>query len=382
MTKHRVEKEDTSGLTIGRRLMLWYAGVMRLPELPQDPRLGKGYEVWPTGAVSADGTPYHGCLRLGCENKLMIAFSGGGVSVNAYTAARPQRLDGDMNTEMFYSERVRFGDLMLSQGVYGRDRKNPLRDWNVLFVSYATGDFHCGTGDFAYEGVDGLPHVLHHHGYTNLHALLEIAKRYVSNPDQILVTGFSAGAFATALLTDDICESFPNCKDVTACLDSALMHYDWDKTAREVWQAPAKICDRLKGNEIVTDSLLALHESRPSVKVLYCCSARDAALTQMEAFLGDGRWIPTHEDGLRFQESLATLVGTLSDAIPNLGLFIFDTPDKGHKESRLTQHCISGGKNAFEDDVDGVCYVDWLASGLEGKPLRVGMEKLSGKADQ
>lgn len=381
MTKHRIEKEDVSGLSPKRRLMLRLAEAARLPELPQSPRLGKGYEIWPAGTVCADGTPYHGCLRLGCENKLMIAFSGGGVSVNEYTAARPQRLDADENSEMFYSERARFGDLILSRGVYGRSRKNSFRDWNVLFVPYASGDFHCGTADFPYTGIDGKPHVLHHHGYINFHALLDVAKRYVGHPDQIIVTGFSAGAFATGLLCDDICAAFPECHDVTACLDSALMHYDWNKTAHEVWKAPKAIADRLTGDEIVTDSLLALHEERPSVKILYCCSVRDAALTQMEAFLGARRWIPTRKDGEQFQESLLTLVDRLTRAIPDAGLFIFDMPDKRQKEKGLTQHCISGGAS-FDCKVDGYSYEEWLAAGVNGKPLRLGMEKLERKAER
>ena len=91
-------------------------------------------------------------------------------------------------------------------------------------------------------------------------------KELVPHPDQIMVTGFSAGAFATSLLTDDVVGQFPDCRNITACVDSALLLYDWQKVAREVWKSPEEIAARLTGNDLVADSLEALHTKRPEVK--------------------------------------------------------------------------------------------------------------------
>ncbi len=374
MTKRKTYKEDRSGWPLFNRILADYIELTRFPELPESPKLGKNYEYWPDGALCANGNPYHGCIRLGSSNKLMIGFSGGGVSVDEYTAARPQRIGG--KGEMFYSDDVRFGDIIPRIGTFGRSKKNPFRDWNLLFVPYATGDFHCGTGDFPYADLNGDPAVLHHHGYTNFQMLLTKIKELVPSPDQILVTGFSAGAFATSLLTDAVAAAFPECRDITACVDSAMMHCDWQRVARDVWKAPKEITDRLTGTEIVTDSLLALHEKRPDIKIMYCCSARDAALTQMETYLENGRWIPDRDDGIRFQEKLKEMLDSLQKSIPDMSIFIFDTPDKNSKASGLTVHCLCGSGAAFTTVSDGVTCSDWMIRGVNGEVLKLGPDKL------
>ena len=374
MTKRKTYKEDRSGWPLFNRILADYIELTRFPELPESPKLGKNYEYWPDGALCANGNPYHGCIRLGNSNKLMIGFSGGGVSVDEYTAARPQRIGGQ--GEMFYSDDVRFGDVIPRIGTFGRSKKNPFRDWNLLFVPYATGDFHCGTGDFPYADLNGAPAVLHHHGYTNFQMLLTKIKELVPSPDQILVTGFSAGAFATSLLTDAVAAAFPECRDITACVDSAMMHCDWQRVARDVWKAPKEISDRLTGTEIVTDSLLALHEKHPDIKLLYCCSVRDAALTQMETYLENGRWIPDRDDGIRFQEKLKEVLDSLQKSIPDMSIFIFDTPDKNSKASGLTVHCLCGSGAAFTTVSDGVTCSDWMIRGVNGEVLKLGLDKL------
>ncbi len=376
MAKRRMEKHDKTGWSLFNRLLGAYVEWTRFPDLPEHPRIGKNYEYFPEGAVCGCGKPYHGCIRLGTENKLIIGFSGGGVSFSEYTAARPQRIGNQ--EQNFYADDVWFGDVVPRMGTFGQNKKNPFRDWSLLFVPYASGDFHCGTADYPYTDLNGQKAVLYHHGYTNYRALLKKIKEFVPNPDQILVTGFSAGAFATSLLTDDICEAFPQCKNITACVDSAIMcHPDWHQVAKEVWKSPPEIADRLAGPEIVTDSLLALHEKRPDVKIMYCCSKRDAALTQFVGFLEEnGNWNPTKKTGDMFQAHLKDMVQRLKSAIPNISIFIFDTPDKNNKDAELTVHCLCGSNAAFQTAVDGVTCVDWMRRGVGGEVIQVGLEKL------
>ena len=333
MAKRKTHKEDRKGWPLFNRILADYIELTRFPELPESPKQGKNYEYWPESALCANGNPYHGCIRLGSANKLMIGFSGGGVSVDEHTAARPQRVGGQ--GEMFYSDDVRFGDIIPRIGTFGQSKKNPFREWNLLFVPYATGDFH-----------------------------------------QILVTGFSAGAFATSLLTDAVAAAFPKCRDITACVDSAMMHYDWQRVAREVWKAPEEITARLTGNEIVSDSLLALHRNHPEIRMMYCCSVRDAALTQMEMYLDDGRWIPDKAAGVSFQRKLKEMLELLQNEIPDLSTFLFDTPDKKSKDADLTVHCLCGSNAAFTTVVNGVSCADWMMRGVSGEVLKLGLELL------
>ena len=110
-------------------------------------------------------------------------------------------------------------------------RKNPFRDWTFLVLPYASGDFHSGTGEYHY--MDGSKErVVYHNGYNNYSAFMNAAMPYVGNPDTLLVTGFSAGGFATSLLADDVIDRFPSAENITVCVDSSLLLYDgWHETA-------------------------------------------------------------------------------------------------------------------------------------------------------
>jgi len=146
--------------------------------------------------------------------------------------------------------------------------------------------------------------------------------------------------------------------------------------AREVWKAPEEIAACLTGGEIVSDSLLALHKNHPEIKIMYCCSVRDAALTQMEMYLEDGRWVPDMAAGVSFQRKLKEMVENLQNEIPGLSTFLFDTPDKNSKDADLTVHCLCGSNAAFTTVVDGVSCADWMIRGVSGEVLKLGLELL------
>jgi hypothetical protein len=156
-------------------------------------------------------------------------------------------------------------------------------------------------------------------------------------------------------------------------VDSAMMHYNWQRVAREVWKAPEEIAARLTGDEIVSDSLIALHQNHPEIKIMYCCSVRDAALTQMEMYLEDGRWVPDKAAGVRYQRNLKEMLDHLQKEIPDLSTFIFDTPDKNSRDADLTVHCLCGSNAAFTTSVDGVNCADWMLRGVSGEVLKLGL---------
>ena len=119
-------------------------------------------------------------------------------------------------------------DFVAQGGIGNTMEDNPFRNWSFIVIPYATGDFHSGTG--TYEGEKKVYHI----GYKNYSAYIEQIKHYIGEPDTLLVTGFSAGGFATSLLADDVIDRFPNVKNVTVCVDSSLLLYDgWHETAVE-----------------------------------------------------------------------------------------------------------------------------------------------------
>ena len=55
------------------------------PELNGTPEIGKWYQITPANTISSDGSEWHGIFRKGIENKVVVYFFGGGVSITEET---------------------------------------------------------------------------------------------------------------------------------------------------------------------------------------------------------------------------------------------------------------------------------------------------------
>ena len=168
----------------------------RFPALPEHPETGKWYRIYAERCTAADGERTYADFRPGSENKLLVFFQGGGVSWNEYTAARPSSLYSKNMSEGFYMIHVDlFSDLSDGKGILENSERNPFRGWSKLVLTYNTGDFHAGCGDFPYTALDGSRRVLHHHGYRNYRKVMETVTKLVDSPDSLMICGCSGGGF-------------------------------------------------------------------------------------------------------------------------------------------------------------------------------------------
>lgn len=369
-------------MDIKTRLLVGVLKMTQFPQIPSEPKAGKWYGIPLKGCVSSDGKEVHAGFRKGNENKLVILLFGGGVSWNEFMAARPNSVYGNPDKISFYAcgDGGLVADLAARIGIHTLSKKesNPFRNWNMLAIPYTTGDFHCGTGDFSYTALDGTKRVLHHHGYTNYRTALREAMNHMGNdPEQILVTGFSAGGFGTALLTDDVMRTFPNCSDVTSYVDSGFMIYPgWPEVARNVWKAPKEIAERIHSDNITLDCLQALKQDHGDrVKIAFSCSTRDAALSEYINYVEKDQLYADKESGVKFQKELKQMCDALQQAIPNIALFIFDTPDENaaKKAEGLTKHCIGAADKMV---VEGITAAQWLWDAVCGDPKQIGLSLL------
>ena len=329
--------------------------LVKHPELKGEPEIGKWYRITPAGTKSSDGSEWHGLIRLGTENKVVVYFFGGGASINGYTSERGNE---------FFATTASVQDFVASGGIGSDAEENPFRDWTFLVLPYASGDFHSGTGEYHYTD-GGKEKIVYHNGYNNYSAFMDAAKPYVGEPDTLLVTGFSAGGFATSLLADDVIDRFPSAKNITVCVDSSLLLYDgWHETAVNLWQSPKEISDRLTTDNLVLDSLTALHEKRgDSVKILFDCSYRDDTLMQYQSFINTGKMDKTEALGDQFQADLSAMVAGLQENIPGVGIYIWNYGED--PETHNTQHTIISS-NVFDKLEDGVSVADWIYAAVNG----------------
>ena len=339
--------------------------LMKHPELEGEPEVGKWYRITPESAKSSNGTEWHGMLRKGSENKLVVYFFGGGVSITEETSRGGKE---------FYAEDMTGQDFVSTWGIGSNDAENPFKDWSFLVIPYASGDFHSGTGEYRYTE-NGKEKVVYHQGYTNYAAFIEEAKQYIGSPDTLLVTGFSAGGFATSLLADDVIDRFPSATNVTVCVDSSLLLYDgWHETAKNLWQSPSEITERLTSNNIVLDSLTALHNKRGDrVKILFDCSVRDDTLMQYQAYIREGKMSKTKENGDLFQKDLKAMVDGLQSNIKGVGIYIWEYAID--KDTKNTQHTILSSQ-VFEKLNGEKSVADWMIDAINGNVQTYGLELL------
>ena len=94
---------------------------IRHPELQGEPETGKWYRITPENAKSSDGSEWHGLLRKGTENKVVVYFFGGGVSINGYTSERGKE---------FFATTAQVQDFVASGGIGSDREENPFKDWS------------------------------------------------------------------------------------------------------------------------------------------------------------------------------------------------------------------------------------------------------------
>lgn len=346
----------------------------RCPTLVGNPKKGKWYRIYPEGYVDANGERTHANFQLGLERKMLVFFCGGGVSWNEYTAARQISLYSKDAMAGFYMVHTElFSDLILNKGIFENSSRNPFRNWSKLILNYNTGDFHAGNGDFPYTALDGSKRILHHHGFRNYRAIISQVKKWIPNPEQLLISGCSAGAFGVALLSNDIIHQFPNCENVTCLVDSGFIRMkNWFEVAKNVWDAPAEIIDCVHSDNIMLDGLSALYlEHGNRVKYLFSCSIRDGALARMKKYIEHGIFAFTQEAGDEIEKEIRQLCEELREKIPEIGLYIFDKLDKKQKSSKLTIHCIIGEKDVYEHITDGKTAIEWIENAVNGKVERL-----------
>src|SRR5690606_8106112 len=134
------------------------------------------------------GTPWHFYARRGTVNKVLVYYQGGGACWNFLTCSeffpvfKERVTDGDDPSNF----RSGFADL--------DDPNNPFRDWHAVFVPYCTGDVHWGDAVVDHE-MSGQTTTIHHKGFVNAQVAEKWAREHFVNPDQVFVTGSSAGSY-------------------------------------------------------------------------------------------------------------------------------------------------------------------------------------------
>lgn len=159
--------------------------------------------------MCADGSDYRFYIYPGTVNKLVIDFQGGGACWSSGTCSRPQSQSSKDDPSLgFYRPAV--SGPPGGEGIYNENKAaNPVGNWYHLFISYCTADVHLGDNEWRYPTDTGGV-TIHHKGQNNVNAALNWAFNNFSAPETILMTGCSAGAYASLVYTPLIREHYPH----------------------------------------------------------------------------------------------------------------------------------------------------------------------------
>ncbi len=333
------------------------------------------------GAISGDGSEYHVYLKKGFTNNLCIFLSGGGVAWNEYTASHPTTGAAVAAFEPnYYWNNLRpFTQVMnINVGITeNQSPRNPFDDWSFIVIAYSTGDFHVGNNDFHYKGEDGEDHVLHFHGHENVKAALDGAKKWVPNPQKLLIAGDSAGAFAVPAVAGMIADDYyPSVSDITLFSDSALLLYKkWRKTAKEIWHAPDDIVEAMKTDNIVLDWYRALYEKYEGrFRYLYASSSHDYLLSTYYNDLTKKTFKTDADVQEAYYEQLKVMAKELKLLRPDFGFFFYDWKNLTTKGGTI--HTCVRQPYFYMKTKSGVTMAKWLFDAVNGNIYDIGAELL------
>jgi hypothetical protein len=157
--------------------------------------------------MCSTGTPYEFFVRPAetKSDKLLIHFQGGGACWAGFNC--------DVNGTPSYDSSVDSSDTPDNYGgIFDfENEENPFLDYNMVAVSYCTGDVHLGNRDITYQNGD-REITIHHRGMTNAMTTLDWVFENVEDPETVFVTGCSAGAIPSPYYTQFVAAQYPNAR--------------------------------------------------------------------------------------------------------------------------------------------------------------------------
>ena len=237
---------------------------------------------------------------------------------------------------------------------------------------------HDTGGGLFYTDKDGKEKILYHNGYINYTESMKKVLRLagISDADTVLVTGYSAGGFAAALLSDDVFTNyFPDTANKNVLVDAALLlDEDWHTIATQVWQTPKSISAKLVSDNLTLDCLQALHKKYgDGIHLMFTSSTRDGDLAKVQNYLDTGVMDVDESRGSVYQQILKETISQFQEA--GVSLFLWDGVPWYDDPRNLTAHTIISTPAVwlpFEEQSQSVA--GWLAEAMNGKPKDYGLE--------
>jgi hypothetical protein len=324
------------------------------------------------GAVCRDGSPTGFFVRFSSASRsLMIYLEGGGTCFNQTTCDwTPHNVGETVTGETVVASRAaRRPQVPWTTGILDTASKaNPVRDWNMVYVPYCTGDAHSGTrADAVVPGVAGKQQFV---GYRNMTKFLSRIVPTFRSADKVLLTGASAGGIGAGMNFNQTQDGFGRVPvvlldDSGPVFDDAFFAPCLQRQMRQLWGIDAALppdcpdCFRPDGSGLGAAAVF-LRRKYPGLVAGMVSSVEDEVI---RFFLAWGE-NDCHVAGYtrdKFRRALDDMRDGHGFSPAQLGTFFYP----GRRHMHLFRDRF------YTEAVGGVTLAQWTADLIAGKPSRV-----------
>ncbi len=294
----------------------------------------------------ASGTDYNFWTRDASQTKVVFYLEGGGACFSADTCSFT---DGTYSVYAGHK-----GSPADAGGMFSLSRKaNPFADWSFIYMPYCTGDVHIGNS--VHEYAPGL--VVNHNGSRNVQHGLDYLSDHYPDATEVFVMGSSAGGVAAPLYGGLISDILPNA-NISVLADGAGSYPDIpDLNAQlaDLWGSMSVVPDwSVNAGMTAQDWSLpglyvqsGLHD--PSIRMARFDYARD----RVQAGFTDAAGVGSNDRMARLDQNEINIEAA------GVNLSVYVAP--GDK------HTILKSNKIFQMSVEGVPFLDWLTSYVNGE---------------
>jgi hypothetical protein len=291
--------------------------------------------------ICSRGTPFRFFVAGGDPKKLVVDFRGGGACWNAVTCSIADAIfSPEAPTEAAAKAFIEAG----AAGIYKlEDAANPVAGHTLVHIPYCTGDVHWGDAT-----VDYSPSLkIHHKGFVNVTVVLDwIFARY--EPEEILITGCSAGAYGAIGHSPRIADRYPNATiRVLADSGCGIVSDEFFQESFPNWNAQIPQIPGLIGKDILTLTIVDLYSAiaahYPNARFAQQTSAFDKDQTSYFTAMGgaEADWSP---------QMMASLTAISTNAPDNFRYYMSPGP----------LHCLHPYDSMYTRASESVEYTQWL----------------------
>lgn len=322
----------------------------------------------PAGCMCSDGSPYAFYARPGKVNKLVVYFEGGGACWSDGTCNKGELYQANLTETS--AAKLTAGQL---SGIFAPDNaENPVKDWYQVFIPYCTADVHLGDNVMTYQTPTG-PKTIYHVGQRNAGAVLRWIGENFAAPEEILVTGSSAGAYGAALYAPRLDSMYPRAR-VTELGDAGagIMPASFAKTGLANWKIDALLPPGVSvsgtGSNFLTRAYISIGLLHADMRLAQYTSAADGVQIGFYALmegvsLDDSAGL--QRAGSRWAEGLAASYGLLNGALRNFSSYISLDDEDGTLENG-SAHTILWRPELYTLETAGTPFLSWLEALLSG----------------